>query len=96
MKQTKEPAPEIYKVIYKLSRWKTKSERYFTAFSTQEALEDFNYVFTSGHVDSFRVVLFDIIKYNRFADKWYTMLDTIKSLPEGVKRDKKGRLIFTK
>lgn len=96
MKRTKEPSPEIYKVIYKLSRWKTKSERYFTAFSAQEALDDFNYAFQSGHVDSMRVVLFDIIKYNRFADKWYTMLDTIKNIPEGVAKAKKGRLVFTR
>ena len=33
--KSKEPTPEIYKITYKLSRWKTKSERYFTAFNTQ-------------------------------------------------------------
>ena len=90
----KEPTPDIYKIIYKLSRWKTKSERYFTVFSAQEAIDDFYYIFQTGHVNSNCVTVYDVVKYDRFADRWYTMLDTIETVPENVTRDKKLRLVF--
>jgi hypothetical protein len=92
----KEPTPDIYKVVYKLSRWKTRSERYFTAFSTQRAFDEFLYVFETGHVNSNRVTIFDIIRYNRFADKWYSVVDEINKIPEQAKQTKKGYLILTR
>ena len=90
----KEPTPDIYKVVYKLSRWKTKSERYFTVFTTQEAVNDFYYIFQAGHINSDNVTVYDVVKYDRFADRWYSMLDTIVDIPDGVTRDRKSRLIF--
>lgn len=92
----KEPTPEIYKVVYKLSRWKTKSERYFTAFSTQQAFDDFLYAFDAGHVNSNRVTVFDVIRYDRFADRWYGVIDDIESFPDNVKRTRKNHLILTR
>lgn len=64
-------SPDIYKIVYRLSRWKTKSERFFTAFSATEAFNDFYYAFCSGHVDSIRVKIHSIELYDRFADKWF-------------------------
>ena len=70
-KKTKEPYPDIYKIVYRLKRWKTKSERYFTVFSAQEAFDVFYYAFMSGHVNSDRVTVYKIYKYDRYADRWY-------------------------
>lgn len=87
----KEPTPEIYKVIYKLTKWKTKGERYFTEFSAQGAFDDFCYAFVNGLVNSNSVTLFDVFKYDRYADKWYRETDTIQHLPDYCK--KQGRKI---
>lgn len=87
--KSKEPTPEIFKIVYKLSRWKTKSERYFTVFNTQEAFDDFCYAFTSGHVNSNNVTIYNIYRYDRFADKWYSEFDSIKNIPEYATKSKK-------
>ena len=78
----REPTPDIYKVVYKLSRWKTRSERYFTAFNSQEAFDDFCYAFVSGHVNSSNVNIYGISRYDRFADRWYNEFKMIKDVPE--------------
>ena len=94
--KSKEPTPDIYKIVYKLSRWKTKSERYFTAFDVQQAFEDFCYAFDNGHVNSTRVTVYGVVKYDRFADRWYSMLDEITKLPANSKQTKKGHLTLTR
>ena len=87
--KAKEPTPDIYKVIYKLSRWKTRSERYFTAFNSQEAFDDFCYAFVSGHVNSSNVNIYDVSRYDRFADRWYGEFDMIEDMPEYATKLKK-------
>ena len=94
--KSKEPTPDIYKIVYKLSRWKTKSERYFTAFDAQQAFDDFCHAFDNGHVNSDRVAVYDVVRYDRFADRWYGMLDTITKFTENIKQTKKGHLIITR
>ena len=94
--KSKEPTPNIYKIIYKLSRWKTKSERYFTAFDTQQAFDDFCYAFDSGHVNSNRVTVYDVVKYDRFADRWYSTANHIETLPDYCKQNRKQHLILTR
>ncbi len=84
----KEPSPDIYKIVYRLARWKTKSERYFSVFTPQEAFDDFCYVFTMGLVNSSRVYIHDMYRYDRFADSWYSEFEKITELPEYAVRKK--------
>ena len=84
--KSREPTPEIFKLVYKLSRWKTKSERYFTAFDIQEAFNDFCYAFVNGHVNSNNVTIYNICRYDRFADRWYDETEQVKALPTYCKR----------
>lgn len=95
MKQ-KEKFPDIYKIVYKLSRWKTRSERYFTVFDAQEAFDDFHYAFVSNHVNSNKVHVLDIYKYDRFADKWFSEIQTVTKLPVSVVRTSRGHLTMTR
>ena len=93
--KAKEPTPDIYKVIYKLARWKTKSERYFTAFDQQQAFDDFYYAFCNGHVNSKSVSIHDIQRYDRFANKWYSVINDVSELPsEGCKVNRKRHIIL--
>ena len=92
----KEPTPDIYKVIYRPGRWKSKCERYYTAFTAQEAMEDFKHTFDHGHVTSDTAKIYIISRYDRFADRWYDVTFTIDSIPEGVYQDKKGHMIFNR
>ena len=94
--KSKEPTPDIYKIVYKLSRWKTKSERYFTAFDAQQAFDDFCYAFDVGHVNSNRVTVYDIVRYDRFADRWYSVSNEVTKIPPNSKRTKKGHFIITR
>jgi hypothetical protein len=64
-------SPDIYRIIYRLSMWKTKSTRYFSAFSATEAFEDFYHAFRTGHVNSDNVKIHRVEYYHRFADKWF-------------------------
>ena len=95
--KAKEPTPDIYKIIYRLARWKTKSERYYPGFSAQEAFDDFYYSFMSGHVDSNCVSIYKVLRYDRFADKWYVETDQIdfKSQPN-IKMNMMKRYVITR
>lgn len=96
MKKTeREKTPEIYKVIYRLKRWKTKSERYFTGFSVTEAFNDFHYAFVSGHVNSDRVTIHKIERYDRFADRWYDETSCIGGDHENVTVSR-GKIILNR
>ena len=92
----KEPTPDIYKIIYKLSRWKTKSERYFTAFDAQQAFDDFHYAFEIFHVNSNKVHVLDILRYDRFADRWYSCIMNVTNLPPDTIRTKKNHFTMTR
>ena len=90
--KSKETFPDIYKIIYKLSRWKTRSERYFTVFDAQEAFDDFQYAFVSGLVNSNKVHVLDICKYDRFADKWFSEIHDVTITSPLVVKTKRGHL----
>lgn len=86
MKQ-KDPTPDIYRVVYRASRWKSKSIKYFTAFSTDEAIVDYCYSMsdTRSHSSSFTVI--KIERYDRFADRWDNCTGEISSrviIPDNV------------
>lgn len=78
----KQQSPDIYKITYRLSRWKTQSERFFSAFSATEAFEDFYYAFVSGHVNSDNVRITRIDFYDRFANKWFNKIGQVVLNPE--------------
>lgn len=65
-----EDRPDVYKIIFRAGMWASKSERYYTAFSPQEALLDFYHTFVIGHVHARSVKVFHVEKYDRFADRW--------------------------
>ena len=94
--KAKEPTPDIYKVIYKLARWKTRSERYYTAFNTQQAFDDFHYAFIAGHVNSSNVSIHKIYRYDRFADRWYDLTKEVETLPDNCCWNKKNHIILTR
>lgn len=81
MKQ-REPSPDLYRVIFRAGRWKSKSERHFAAYSVDEALNDFYHVFLIGHIHAKFVTIIKIEKYDRFADKWFCAKKDIVNLPE--------------
>lgn len=68
--KTKEPTPEVYKVVYRIGHWKTKSTRFFTAFSAAEAFESFYQAFIHNHIDGNPITVYEIYRYDRYADKW--------------------------
>jgi hypothetical protein len=69
MKQ-KEPSPDIYRVVYRAGRWKSKSTKYFTAFTTDETIQDFCYSVSTGRAHSDRFTILKVERYDRFADRW--------------------------
>lgn len=83
--KTKEPSPDLFRVIYRPGRWKIKSERHFVAFTVDEALVDFYHVFLSGHVHAKYIKIFDVEQYNRFADRWEDVTDQITRVPKSDK-----------
>lgn len=66
----KEPAPDVYRVTYRLSKWRTKSERFFSAFNATEAFTDYHHAFAHGHVNGSRSVVLSVDLYDRFAGFW--------------------------
>jgi hypothetical protein len=90
----KEPTPDIYKIVYRLSRWKTKSSRYYTAFSCDEALDDFHYAFEQNMANSNRLTILSIMFYDRFADKWLDRTSDINTLPNFASINKKNQIVF--
>lgn len=70
MKKDKEPTPDVYRLRFKPGRWKTRAERFFSAFCAGEALDDFYYAFISGKVDAHCVTIYAIEMWDRFANKW--------------------------
>jgi hypothetical protein len=92
----KQLSPDIYKIIYRLSRWKTKSERFFSAFSATEAFKDFYYAFVSGHVDSKSVKIYRIEYYDRFANKWFNKIGQVVLDRKLELVQEKGGYIFLK
>lgn len=68
--KTREPTPEVYRVLYRIGHWKTKSTRFFTAFSAAEAFESFYQAFIHNHIDGDPITVYEIHRYDRFADRW--------------------------
>ena len=92
----REPTPDVYKVIYRPGRWKSKCERFYTAFDAQQALLCFHHTFEHGHVTSDLAKIYSINRYDRFANKWYDVTHTIEKLPDGVEYDHKNHIVFTR
>lgn len=70
MSKDKEPRPDIYKLVFKPGKWKTRAERFFTTFSAGEALDDLFYAFDHGKVDADCLTVTSIEVWNRFANRW--------------------------
>lgn len=92
----RQQSPDIYKIVYRLSRWKTKSERFFPAYNATEAFEDFYHAFISGHVDSKSVKIHRIEYYDRFANKWFNKIGQVALDPKLELVREKGGYIFLK
>lgn len=87
MKQ-KEPTPDIYRVVYRASRWKSKSTKYFTAFSTDEAIVDYCYSMSADRSHSNKFTVIRIEKYDRFADRWDNTTNEISArvvIPDNIR-----------
>ena len=64
-----------------LPLWKQKSERYFSAFHSSEALEDIYHTFHSGKIHATQIIIHDIQEYNRYSNLWVSRMDVaIKNL----------------
>jgi len=94
--KTKQPTVYVYRIIYRLRRWKTKSERFFTAFDATEAFDDFYHAFKNGHVNSSNVKIFRVEYYDRFADRWVDKLNQVTIKPERELATAKGGYIYLK
>lgn len=84
MKQHKQKyvEPNVYRVTCRFGRWVTKSERYFSADTPDEALDDFYQTFVSGKPHANNVTIHQIEQYDRFANRWNDMTKQINSYPQ--------------
>ena len=92
--KSKHLSPYVFKIVYKLRRWKTKSERFFSAFDATEAFKDFYYAFEHGHVNSNRVKIFRVEYYDRFADRWVDKINQVQIKPEMTLAKSTGCYIY--
>lgn len=76
--------PNVYRVVCRFGRWATKSERFYTAETPDEALNDFYLMFVSGKPHASSVKIHIIEKYDRFAEKWIDETHSIKKYPHVV------------
>ena len=95
MKQ-KEETPDVYKIVYRPGRWKTKCTRYHSGFSAQQAFDCFYHNFMHGHVQSNIAKIFKIYRFDRFADLWYNETIFVVNLPDGIQKDTKGHITLTR
>jgi len=75
-KANKHESPEVYRLIMRCGRppWAMKSERYFTAFHSSEALEDIYHTFHVGKIHARQVIIYDIQEYDRYSHLWVSRL----------------------
>jgi hypothetical protein len=76
-KVNKHPTPEVYRIIMRcgIPPWKTKSERYFTAFHSSEALEDIYHTFHTGKIHANQIIIYDIQEYDRYSHLWVSRFE---------------------
>lgn len=88
-KVNKHQYPEVYRIIMKCGKppWKTKSERYFTAFHSAEALEDVYHTFHKGKIHATQITIYDVEEYDRYSNLWVSRIDhAIKNI-ENIDRE---------
>lgn len=75
-KVNKHESPEVYRVIMRCGYppWKMKSERYYTAFHSSEALEDIYHTFHVGKIHAKQITIYDIQEYDRYSNLWVSRL----------------------
>ena len=75
-KANKHVSPEVYRIIMRCGKppWKMKSERYFTAFHSHEALEDIYHTFHVGKIHAAQIIIYDIQEYDRYSNLWVSRL----------------------
>ena len=74
-KINRHPAPEVYRIIMRCGSWVTKSERYFSAFHSSEALEDIYHTFHRGKIHAKSLIIYDIQEYDRYSNLWVSRFD---------------------
>lgn len=84
--------PETYRIIFRAGRWKTKSKRFFPAWTAQQAFDDFYHTFITGHIHARSVKVFKVERYDRFADRWYDQMDQVVDIPADTAFKKKGNI----
>lgn len=72
----KHKVPEVYRVVYRCTTWKTKSERYYSAYHSSEALADIYHTFHHGKINSRKITIYDIEEYDRYSNLWVSRMDT--------------------
>lgn len=95
-KHNREPSPDIYRIRFKPGRWRTKAERFFSAFSAGEALDALFHAFETGKVDANCITVYSVEMWDRFAEKWIcSRIDAIKSSKLGSpEMSLKGKTIY--
>ena len=78
--------PDVYRIIFRIGRWKTKSTRYYTANDAQEAFNDLLYAFEHDRIKGRSLKVFSVDKYDRYADKWHNEIDLVTELSDVVTR----------
>lgn len=65
---------EVFRIIYRCAAWKTKSERYYTAATASEALEDIYHSFHTGAIHAAKIKIHDIEQYDRYSNLWVSRI----------------------
>ena len=76
--------PDVFRVVCRFGRWATKSERFYSADTPDEALNDFYLMFASGKPHASSVKIHKIERYDRFAERWIDETENIKTYPNVV------------
>ena len=101
-KINRHPSPEVYRIIMRCGRppWKQKSERYFTAFHSSEALEDVYHTFHMGKIHAVQIIIYDIQEYDRYSHLWVSRLqnaiDNIENIDIQTLKIKKGSITLSR
>lgn len=66
---------QVYRIRMKCGGWLTKSERYYTAEHSSQALADLYHSFYTGRVHAKSISIYGIDEYNRFSNKWEDRLE---------------------
>ena len=101
-KINKHEYPEVYRIIMRCGSppWKQKSERYFSAFHSSEALEDIYHTFHAGKIHATQITIHDVQEYDRYSNLWVSRIDAAIQNLENIDKEtltfKNNKIIIKK